>query len=202
MPGAGGPSGKAWGGRVAPHPQACVIVCSVLVACGNWAQAQGELTVCTNTRWEWGGGVGDGETRKAGPRTKDCVFPGDAGMGPCTSSVRIRAQAAKRPGIVGGLRHPHGPSASAGKNGGPLKDGMSDPSKCDQVYSGGTPHFWLYQQWGDTGFSGMHDSRKVRPGNTRTSHSSSSSSAMPSARVSGVRAGAARWIETMPLSKA
>lgn len=39
---------------MAPHPQACVIVCSVLVACGNWAQAQGELTVCTNTRWEWG----------------------------------------------------------------------------------------------------------------------------------------------------
>lgn len=105
---------------MAPHPQACVIVCSVLVACGNWAQAQGELTVCTNTRWEWGESGG----RRLGkldpePRT---VFPGDAGMGPCTSSVRIRAQAAKKPGIVGGLRHPHGPSAPAGKNGGALKD--------------------------------------------------------------------------------
>ena len=36
------------------HPHACVSVCCVLVACGNWAQAQGELTVCTNT------GVGGG----------------------------------------------------------------------------------------------------------------------------------------------
>lgn len=36
------------------HPRACVSVCYALVACGNWAPAQGELTVCTNTGGGWG----------------------------------------------------------------------------------------------------------------------------------------------------
>lgn len=45
-----------------PHPHACVSVCYALVACGNWAQAQGgELTVCTNT-----GGGGWGERLRKG----------------------------------------------------------------------------------------------------------------------------------------
>lgn len=203
MPGAGGPSGKAWGGPVAPpSPPGCVSVCSVLVACGNWAQAQGELTV--QTQDGSGGRVREGRDEAGWTQNRGLfVFPGGAELGPCTSHVSSRAQAAKKPGIVGGLRHPHGPSAPAGENSGPLKDRMSDPSQCEQVYSGGgTPHFWLYRQRGDTGTSGMHDSRKLSPGSTRTNHSSSSSSAMPRARLSGVRAGAARWMETMPLSKA
>lgn len=192
--GLGRPSGP-------PAPPGCVSVCSVLDACGNWAQAQGELTV--QTQDGSGGRVREGRDEEGWTQNRGLfVFPGGAELGPCTSHVSIRAQAAKKPGIVGGLRHPHGPSAPAGKNGGPLKDRISDPSQCEQVYSGGTPHFWLYRQWGDTGTSGMHDSRKLSPGSTRTNHSSSSSSAMPRARLSGVRAGATRWMEMMPLSKA
>lgn len=59
---------------MAPHPQACVIVCSVLVACGNWAQAQGELTVCTNTRWEWGGEWGTERLGKLDPEPRTVSF--------------------------------------------------------------------------------------------------------------------------------
>lgn len=137
MPGAGGPSGKAWGGPVAPpSPPGCVSVCSVLVACGNWAQAQGELTV--QTQDGSGGRVREGRDEAGWTQNRGLfVFPGGAELGPCTSHVSSRAQAAKKPGIVGGLRHPHGPSAPAGENSGPLKDRMSDPSQCEQVYSGG-----------------------------------------------------------------
>lgn len=71
VPGAGGSSGKDWEAPVLP-PQARVSVFSVLVAGGNWAQAQGELTVCTNTRWGEGGQEKEA-TRKAGPRTEDCL---------------------------------------------------------------------------------------------------------------------------------
>lgn len=39
-------------------------------SCGNWTQAQGELTVYTNTRWGEGGQEKE-ETKKAGPRTED-----------------------------------------------------------------------------------------------------------------------------------
>ena len=59
------------------HPRASVSVCYALVACGNWARAQGELTVCTNT------GVGVGwmerevkERKRRGkldPKTGNCL---------------------------------------------------------------------------------------------------------------------------------
>ena len=48
----------------------------------------------------------------------------------------------------------------------------------------------------------MHDSRKISPESMRINHSSSSSSAMPRAWVPGARADGARWMETMPQSKA
>lgn len=76
------------------------------------------------------------------------------------------------------------------------------PTTMGKFIMGVAPHFQPYQQQGNTGASGMYDRRKISPGGVRTSHSSSSSSAMLRDRVPGARAGVVRWIETMPLSKA
>lgn len=179
---------KGLGSPSAPPTSLCeCVLCAG--SCGNWAQAQGELTVCTNTRWGEGGQEKE-ETRKAGRRTEDCL-----------SFLEVRTGSLQEQGHQGQAAEQ--PRTREGKDpDGPLKDRRSDPSECEQVYFQGTPHFWLYRQQGDTGTSGMHESRKISPGSMRTNHSSSSPSAMPRAPVPGVRAGVARWTETMPLSKA
>lgn len=50
-------------------------------------------------------------------------------------------------------------------------------------------HFQSYQQWGNTGASGMHDAGKISPGSVRTNHSSLPSSAVPKDHVPGAQAG-------------
>lgn len=130
------------------------------------------------------------------------VFLGDAEPGLCRCQHQgtglERSQAPE-----GRLKHQMVPLVPARKNGSFLKDRISDLSPCEQFYfrGCGTP-FPPYQQWGNTGASGMHDSRKISPESMRINHSSSSSSAMPRAWVPGARADGARWMETMPLSKA
>lgn len=151
------PLGKGLGYPVAPHPPACASVCSVLVSRGNWAQAQGELTVQTQV------GVGGGRDRKPDPELRTACLSWRCRPGPSCGQCQHRGTGGHEAGRRGRARAPQWPWHRAGKTVAPQR--MSDPSQCDQVYSGRTSPFLAVLT---TGTSGMHDSRKISPGSTRT----------------------------------
>lgn len=104
-------------------PSLCVF--SVLVAGGNWAQAQGELTVCTNTD---GGGQEKEETRKAGPRAEDCL-----------SFLEMQTW------VPAGAKSASGPSSSEAKDpDGPDRTECLIPANVSRFIFRGTPHYWLH----------------------------------------------------------